>query len=144
MAALVNHFLRIPAEVSQLAVARQFIAQVSADLGLPSSVCDPLTLAVDESLSNIILHGYRGQAGLIEIETEQVADAVLVHLRDQAPPFDPTRLPDPDIRLPLHDRPVGGMGVYLARRSVDKIAYERLPDGGNHLTLTKKTALASI
>ena len=135
-----KHALRIPADVHQLVVVRQFIERVSAGLGLPNSVSDPLTLAVDESLSNIILHGYRGQPGMIDIELEPVEDALLVHLRDQAPPFDPTQLPNPDIRLPLDQRPVGGMGVYLARRSVDKITYEQRAGGGNHLTLTKRTA----
>jgi serine/threonine-protein kinase RsbW len=134
--------LRIPAELSQLAVVRQFIAQVSASLGVPHSVCDPLALAVDESVSNIIVHGYRGQPGVIEIEIEQIDDALRVHLRDHAPQFDPTRLPDPDTSLPLHQRPPGGMGIYLARRSVDNIAYERMADGGNQLTLTKKTTTA--
>ena len=134
-----NQSLRIQAEVGQLAVARQFIEQVSANLGLPSTVSDPLILAADESLSNIIIHGYQGRPGVIDIEFEQVPGAVLVHLRDQAPSFDPTRLPNPDVSLPLHERPVGGMGVYLARRSVDNIAYESLVGGGNHLTLTKKT-----
>jgi serine/threonine-protein kinase RsbW len=136
----VNQSLRIQADVGQLAMARQFIERVSANLGLPSTVSDPLILAADESLSNIIIHGYRGRSGVIDIEFEQVPGAVLVHLRDQAPLFDPTRLPNPDITLPLHERPVGGMGVYLARRSVDSITYEPSAEGGNHLTLTKKTA----
>jgi len=142
MAARVNQSLRIQADVGQLAVARHFIEQVSANLGLPSTVSDPLILAADESLSNIIIHGYRGRPGVIDIEFEQAPGTVLVHLRDQAPLFDPTRLPNPDVTLPLHERPVGGMGVYLARRSVDNIAYEPLAGGGNHLTLTKKITAA--
>jgi serine/threonine-protein kinase RsbW len=135
---VVNHNLRIRAELSQLAVARQFVENTGARLGLPSAATDSLMLAVDESLSNIIQHGYNGQPGTIDIEIERGPDSLVVRLRDQAPPFDPTRLPDPDTRLPLNQRPVGGMGVYLTRRSVDGLAYERLPEGGNQLTLTKK------
>jgi anti-sigma regulatory factor (Ser/Thr protein kinase) len=138
----VSHTLRIPADASQLAVARQFISGVCANLGLSVSVSDPLELAVDELFCNIIVHGYGGQPGMIEIEIEQVEDALRVHLRDQAPQFDPTRLPNPDITLPFDQRPAGGMGVYLARRNVDHIAYEQAADGGNHLTLTKKTPAA--
>ena len=132
-----SHTLRIRAELGQLATARQFVEDTGRHLGLPSAVTDPLILAVDESLSNIIQHGYNGQPGAIDVEIERAPDSLVVRLRDQAPPFDPTRLPDPDIRLPLNQRPVGGMGVYLTRRSVDGMAYERLPEGGNQLTLTK-------
>jgi serine/threonine-protein kinase RsbW len=133
-----NDTLRIQAEVSQLATARQFVAETGDSLRIPRSVIDPLTLAVDESLSNIVQHGYRGQPGTIEIKIERVEDTLVVRLRDQAPPFDPTRLPDPDITLSLDQRPVGGMGVYLARRSVDGVSYERTAEGDNQLTLIKK------
>ena len=133
-----TYTLRIPAQVSQLALARQFMEDTGARLGLPNSVTHPLTLAVDESLSNIVQHGYQGQLGTIEIELERVDNEVIVRLRDQGPPFDPTSLPDPDTALPLDQRPVGGLGVYLTRRSVDGIAYERTAAGDNQLTLTKK------
>ena len=83
--------LRLPAELSQLAAARQFVEQTSARLGLPSAEANRLILAVDELLSNIIQHGYHGQPGVIEIEIERAPDSLVVRLRDQAPPFDPTQ-----------------------------------------------------
>ena len=137
-----NHTLRLPAQVSQLALARQFVEETGARLGLPRAVTEPLTLAVDESLSNIVQHGYQDKVGTVELEMERTENAVVVRLRDQGPPFDPTRLPDPDIHLPLNQRPVGGLGVYLTRRSVDSVAYERTAAGDNQLTLTKKLAAA--
>ena len=39
--------------------------------------------------------------------------AILIRVRDTAPPFDPTRLPDPDLTLPLEERPVGGLGAFI-------------------------------
>jgi|SRR5579859_1027943 len=134
----VSHSLQIPAELGQLAAARKFVEDTGAQLGLPEALTHPLVLAVDESLSNIIQHGYQGQPGTIDIEIERAPDSLVVRLRDQAPPFDPTRLPDPNTHLPLNQRPVGGMGVYLARRSVDGVVYERTAGGYNQLTLVKK------
>jgi anti-sigma regulatory factor (Ser/Thr protein kinase) len=55
-----------------------------------------------------------------------------------APPFDPTRVPDPDLTLPLEERPLGGLGIYLIRQSVDKMVYRAVPEGGNELTLVKR------
>jgi serine/threonine-protein kinase RsbW len=132
-----NHTLRIPAQISQLATARHFVEETGASLGLPRSLTDPLTLAVDETLSNIVQHGYQGQLGTVEIEIERTDNVVTVRLRDQGPPFDPTGLPDADTALPLDQRPVGGLGVYLTRRSVDSVVYERTAGGDNQLTLTK-------
>jgi serine/threonine-protein kinase RsbW len=132
------HRLQIPAELGQLATVRRFVETLGASLGLPRALTDPLILAVDESLSNIIQHGYQHQAGTITIEVEHTADALSVRLHDQAPPFDPTAMPDPDVTQPLHQRPVGGLGVYFTRRSVDDIVYERTPAGENRLTLIKK------
>ena len=135
-----NHTLRIPAQVSQLVAARQYVEETGARLDLPRPVTDALILAVDESLSNIAQHGYQGQVGVVEIEIERIGNVVSVRLRDQGPPFDPTGLPDPDTALPLGQRPVGGLGVYLARRSVDSVVYERTAGGDNQLTLTKTIA----
>ena len=137
-----HHTLTLPAQFSQLAAARRFVEETGALLGLPRSVTEPLALAVDESLSNVVQHGYHDTVGMVEIEMKRRADAVVVSLRDQGPPFDPTSLPDPDITLPLNQRPVGGLGVYLTRRSVDSVAYERTAAGDNQLTLTKKVAAA--
>ncbi len=61
-------------------------------------------------------------------------------MRDRAPPFDPTRLPDPDLTLSLEERPVGRMGVFLTRQLVDAVTYRLTGEGGNELTLTKRAA----
>lgn len=131
--------LRIAAELGNLAAIRRFVEETGGALRMPAKLVDDLVLAVDESATNIIVHGYRGRPGRIEIEMRRTDEAVVVHLRDQAPPFDPTRLPDPDVTLPLDRRPIGGMGVFLTRRLVDVVSYRSPDQGGNELTLIKKT-----
>jgi len=133
--------LRVPAEVSQLAAVREFVEEACDRNRLPPEIVDPLVLAVDELVVNIIEHGYQGRPGEIEVEIESTREAVIVRLRDQAPLFDPTRLPIPDITLPLEQRPAGGMGVYLARLAVDSLTHQVTPQGGNQLTLVKRTAV---
>ena len=57
-------------------------------------------------VTNIIEHGYQGQPGSIEIEVTTREDALIIQLRDQAPPFDPTSVPPPIYPSPLMiDRP---------------------------------------
>jgi len=136
----VTALLRIPAELHQLARARQFVADTARALGASAGAVDDLVLAVDESLTNIIEHGYGGGPGEVEVEVAREAETVIVRLRDSAAPFDPTQLPDPDLNLPLELRPVGGLGAYLVRQLVDQVIHQVSPQGGNILTLVKKLA----
>lgn len=136
--------LRVTADLNNLPAIRDFVQETATALAVPAPAIDDLVLAVDESTTNIIEHGYCGQPGDIEIEMLRAGEAVVVHLRDQAPPFDPTRLPDPDLTLSLEERPVGRMGVFLTRQLVDAVTYRLTGQGANELTLTKKTAMPQI
>jgi anti-sigma regulatory factor (Ser/Thr protein kinase) len=72
------------------------------------------------------------------VEVRQAGDDLAVTLRDRAPAFDPTLVPEPDVSLPLEQRPVGGLGIYLSRRLVDDMRYRARPGGGNETTLVKR------
>ena len=130
--------LRIPAEMNQLAVLQQFVEEQVRLLEVESSAVYDVLLAVDELAMNIVVHGYRDERGTIEVEMRTVGDALEVRLRDQAPPFDPTRVPTPDTTLPLELRPPGGMGILLVRHFMDSMVHRILPEGGNELILIKK------
>jgi serine/threonine-protein kinase RsbW len=65
-------------------------------------------------------------------------DALVIHLHDQATPFDPTEVPPPDLTVPLEQRPVGGMGIYLMQQLMDEVSYRTTPQGGNWLTMRKR------
>lgn len=132
------HTLTITADVKRLAAVRQFIEQAAAHLGATTQVIDDLVLSVDELVTNIIQHGYQGQPKPIDILVRRAGNACVVQLRDEASPFDPTQMPEPDTTLPLHLRPVGGLGIFLARRRMDTMTYRRTHDQHNEITLTKK------
>jgi len=134
--------LRVAADVGQLAAIRAFVEQHSRALGIDPFEIYDLVLAVNEVATNIVVHGYRGQAGTIEIEMQQRGNALEIRLRDQAPLFDPTRHPAPDLTLPLHKRPLGGMGVHVTRELMDELRYRVTPEGGNELTLVKRAIVA--
>ena len=101
---------------------------------------DDLVQAVDEAATNIIVHGYRGQPGTIELTAELVGDDIVVTLEDRAPTFDPLGVPPPDLSVPPLQRRPGGMGVYLMRLAMDRIEHRDRPGGGNILTLTRSRA----
>ena len=136
--------LQVVAELSELATIRCFVEQQCTALRIDPSVVYDLLLAVEEIATNIIVHGYRRQAGTIDVVIRQAADGLEIRLRDNAPPFDPTQIPTPDLSAPLTRRPLGKMGIYLARQLVDSIEYYRTPEGTNQLTLVKRHIIPAI
>lgn len=133
-----EEILRIEAELKNLSLIRRFVEEKVTALDADPDVIADVLLATDEATTNAIVHGYQDEPGIIEIEVRQTGDALVIHVRDQAPPFDPTAVPPPDLSLPLEQRPYGGMGVHLIRQLMDEVTHRITPQGGNELTMTKK------
>jgi len=127
-----------PATVENLEKMRSFIAETGLSLCAGDDCLECLVHAVDEAASNIILRGYKGQPGEIEISVSREGDYLIVRLRDQAPHFNPTNYPMPDLTLPLKKRPLGGLGIYFIRHFTDDVRYRVNEQGENELTLVKK------
>jgi serine/threonine-protein kinase RsbW len=139
------------AKVQNLAAIRLYTHDKLSEFGAPIEVVEDLVLAIDEAATNIIIHGYGYQEissyrprtqddedGVIDIELIQQEGVIMVTIKDQAPPFDPTEVPPPDLSLPLEQRPIGGLGVFLIRHSVDEFHHRVLEGGGNQLVLIKR------
>jgi len=138
-----NHFrLHVQADVHELARIRDFVETQASALGVAPDAVYDLVLAANEIATNIVIHGYRGQPGTIEIELRSEGDAIEIVLRDKAALFDPTLAPTPNISVPLEKRPRGGMGIHLTRKLTDAMLHRVSPDGGNEVTLIKRGVIA--
>ncbi|MFA4824740.1 MAG: ATP-binding protein [Methanoregula sp.] len=94
-------------------------------------------LAVEEAITNVIVHGYEGTTGKILIICSTTGGLAEIQIEDTAPPFNPLSIPEPDITEDIEDRKIGGLGVFLIRQVMDDIIY-RYEDGKNILVLRKK------
>lgn len=130
--------LNCKARLIALADIRGFVAESASALGLGADAVEDLKVCVDEAATNIVKYGYRNEEGDLAVEVWRVDGEVLVRIRDDAPAFDFDHIPPPDLELPLHERPVGGMGVHLMRNLADGVSHQNLPDGGNELLLRKR------
>jgi anti-sigma regulatory factor (Ser/Thr protein kinase) len=130
--------LRIPADLERLVEIRRFVRERATTLGVDPDLLSDVLLAVDEAATNVIVHGYRGQEGFVEIEVGREADALVVRLRDEAGPFDPTSVLPPDVTLPPEQRVLEGMGIYLIRQVMDDMTHRITLQRGNELTLVKR------
>ncbi len=119
--------LTVPGTLDALASIRQYVHQAAEAAGLPHTATYPLCLAVDEIATNIAVHGYEetGQEGTITVRARIDEQTLTIVLEDTSPPFDPFTLREPDaLDLPLDQRPMGGLGVWLALKNVDDFRYE--------------------
>lgn len=94
-------------------------------------------LAVEEAVTNVIMHGYAGNPGQIALTCRTTHGLVEVQIEDTAPQFNPLSIPQPDIDGDIEERKIGGLGVFLIQQVMDEVIY-RYEDGKNILVLIKK------
>jgi serine/threonine-protein kinase RsbW len=133
----VSRRLRISADLERLADVRAAVRDLARACAAPVTCMDDLVQAVDEAVTNIIVHGYRGGPGTIDITAELIGDDIVITLEDRAPLFDPTTVLAPDLTVPPQRRRPGGMGIHLMRLAMDSVQHLPRSGGGNILTLTR-------
>ncbi len=129
------------AELPDLDDMRRFVEESAFKLGADEDAVGEMVLAVNEAVTNILLHGYRSRPGNVEIGVERQGNNLVVILRDHAPQYDPTSVPPPDLSLSLEERPLGGLGVHMMRQFTDELRYRVTDDGANELLFIKHAAL---
>jgi len=113
------------------------IADVGRRLGLDRKTVFAVTLAIEELFTNIVSYGFQDDAEhVIGIDISTESQALTVRIEDEGRPFDPVLVDGPDVKCPLEDSKIGGLGIHLARKLMDEIAYER-QDGKNIVILKK-------
>jgi anti-sigma regulatory factor (Ser/Thr protein kinase) len=132
--------LRIPSEAGHLAEVRAFVREASTAFGAPAALADDLVQAADEAVCNVIVHGYKGKSGEIELEAELIGDRIELRILDRGPGFDPTVAAAPDLGVPPRQRKPGGMGIHLVRAGTDEVHHRLRPGGGNELRLVRRIA----
>jgi anti-sigma regulatory factor (Ser/Thr protein kinase) len=134
--------LTVPAVVESILAVSTFVKEAAAAAGLDSQAAYQLRLAVVELVTNTILHGYQEAncSGSVELRADVDNRALTVTLEDTAIPYDPSQTPEPDLSLPLEERPLGGLGVYLALQDVHSYRYERVGDRNRSVLVMNRPA----
>jgi serine/threonine-protein kinase RsbW len=133
----VSDRIRIEADLDALAAVRRFVRAKATESEAPPDCLDDLVQAVDEAVTNVVEHGYRGAPGWVDVAVAFRGDDFVVTIEDAAPPFDPTVVAEPDLSVPPMARVPGGMGIHLIREATDAVDYRPRPGGGNILILTR-------
>ena len=105
----------------------------------PEDVLDT-QLAVEEVITNIIVHGYRGTGPAIHLSGQFSGNRMVIRVADSAPRFDPLSIPEPELDGNVDDRKIGGLGIYLVRQVMDDISYHY--EGGKNILVMEKRKTA--
>jgi serine/threonine-protein kinase RsbW len=133
--------LTVRGKLDSLGDIRDFVTTVANAAGLDKKVTYRLNLAVDEIATNIITHGYdeAGREGDVDVIADIGEKALTIHIEDTGAAYDPDQLQTPDsLDQPLEQRPIGGLGVFLAIQSVDKFQYERIDERNRHTFIVNR------
>ena len=97
-----------------------------------------IDVAVEELFVNIAHYAYEPETGMAEIRIDFKNDpaAVVITFIDSGVPYDPLAKEDPDVSLSLEERKIGGLGIFMVKKSMDDMKYE-YKDGKNVLTIVK-------
>ena len=129
--------LRVAAEEQHLAEIRDFLQEVGEKLLIPGKILANTKLAVDEACTNVVKHGYRGEAGFIEVVVTGNGREFSIAIHDHGRSFDLRNVKSPDLKMYVETRKRGGLGVFLMNQLMDEVRY-RAGHDGNVLTMSKR------
>ena len=124
--------LEVEALLDNLPQVQVFIEQSAEALGAPFSVVIPMQIALEELFVNICHYAYANESkpGPARFICGVKDQSFWVQLEDDGVAFDPLAQTDPDIAASAEERPIGGLGIFMVKQSMDEFTYER--DGGTN------------
>jgi anti-sigma regulatory factor (Ser/Thr protein kinase) len=131
--------LTIAATVENIEVVTDFVNEQLEALDCPMKAQMQIDIAIDELFGNIAHYAYNPEIGKATVRVEVIEDplAVTITFIDNGVPYDPLAKADPDTTLSAEERDIGGLGIYMVKKSMDDITYE-YKDGQNILKIKKK------
>ena len=130
--------LNIEAKVANIPVVTDFLDAALEEAGCPTKTLLQIDVAIDEIFTNIAQYAYEPGTGnaTVRFEMEEPNTAVITFI-DSGMAFDPTAKEDPDVSLSAEERQIGGLGIFMTKKTMDEVRYERAGDR-NVLTLIKR------
>ena len=131
--------ITLEAALPNLAAATAFVDAELEAAGCPMKTQMQIDVALDELFSNVARYAYAPGQGEVTVicAFDAQTRVFTLRLRDRGMPYDPLKAPEPDTTLPAEARSIGGLGIFLVRKTMDSMDYAREGDE-NVVTVTKK------
>ncbi len=131
--------LQVDATLENLEAVQNFVSGVLEENDCPMKAQIQIEVAVEELYVNIAHYAYGEGCGSAVIQVEISGEPKTAHITfiDSGTPYDPLAKADPDVSLSAEKREIGGLGIFIVKKSMDDMQYE-YKDGQNRLTIIKK------
>ena len=130
--------LTVEAKIENIEAVTDFVNEQLEALDCPMKAQMQIAIAIDELFGNIAHYAYNPEIGQATVRVEVVEDplSVVITFIDNGVPYDPLAKADPDTTLSAEERDIGGLGIYMVKKSMDDVTYE-YKDGKNILKIKK-------
>ena len=130
--------LTVPATLENIAVVTAFVDEQLEALDCTMKAQMQIDVAIDELFGNIAHYAYGSGTGdaTVRFEFDEQTRSASVTFIDGGAPFNPLEKADPDVTLSAETREIGGLGIFMVKKSMDKLEYSR-ENGHNELTIHK-------
>lgn len=131
---VVRQRMEVVPELESIPEVCEFLEHILEKQDTPMRVVTQVNIAADEIFSNIARYSGATDA---QVECEVMDGQIIIRFMDDGKPYDPTAQKEPDITLSAEEREIGGLGIYMVKKSMDQVSYE-YADGRNILTIEKR------
>ncbi len=130
--------LTLPATIENIEKVTAFVNEQLEEIECPMKAQMQIDIAIDELFGNIAHYAYNPETGpaTVRVEVTEEPISVVITFIDHGVPYDPLKKDDPDITLSAEERAIGGLGVFMVKKTMDEISYEYM-DGKNILRIKK-------
>ena len=125
--------LQVAPVVDSIPQVCDFLESTLAEYGAPPKAVAQVNIAADEVFSNIARYSGAADAA---VDCRVTENRAVIRFLDDGRPYDPTSQPEPDVSLSAEDREIGGLGIFMVRKTMDRVSYE-YANGRNVLTIEK-------
>ncbi len=131
--------LTIAATLENIEAVTAFVDEQLEGLDCPMKAQVQIDIAIDEIFGNIAHYAYAPDVGeaTVRVEIQEPSRSVIITFIDSGVPYDPLTAAEPDTTLSADERSVGGLGIFMVKKSMDAITY-RYENGKNILSIQKE------
>ena len=130
--------MTLAATLENIEAVTAFVDEQLEALNCPMKAQMQIDIAIDELFGNIAQYAYTTEVGEVTVRVEVIEDpmSVVITFIDGGVPYDPLSAADPDITLSADERAIGGLGIFMVKKSMDDVTY-RYENGSNILSIRK-------
>ncbi|MDR2053625.1 MAG: ATP-binding protein [Treponema sp.] len=129
----------LKASIDELEKLLDWLADIFTEYSCPGKVCNQIAVITEEVFVNIAKYAYDGRTGDAIVRVGRSGRIMVMQFIDTGKYFNPLEKTDPDISADIDERDIGGLGIYMTKKWMDSIHYDRV-NGENRLTLRKNIA----